>query len=84
MRPWYGSSISTSSWTTELRRVELAAALALGVGELAQEVFVDAAQDVLGAALRVAQADGADEVDQLAQPLLVQRRAGRSPWAARP
>ena len=55
-----------------LRRVELAAALALGVGEAAQEVLVDAAQDVLAAALLVAQTDGADEVDELAQPLLVQ------------
>jgi hypothetical protein len=33
------------------RRIELAALLALGGGELAQEVLVDAAQDVLGRAL---------------------------------
>ena len=32
-----------------LRRVELAAPLAFGTGEFAQEVFVHAAQDVLGA-----------------------------------
>ena len=36
-------------------RVELAALLALGAGELAEEVLVDAAEDVLGAARLVAQ-----------------------------
>ena len=65
-------------------RVELAALLALGAGELGEEVLVDAAEDVLGAVLRVAQADVADQVDQFAQALLVERRAGRSPWAGRP
>ena len=57
-------------------RVELAALLALLAGELAEKVLVDPAQDVLGAVLFVAEADGADQVDQLAQPLLVERRAG--------
>ena len=65
-------------------RVELAALLALGAGELGEEIFVDAAQDVLGAVLLAAQADGADQVDQFAEALLVERRAGRSPWAERP
>ena len=36
------------------RGVELAAVLALGAGELGEEVFVDAAEDVLGAVLAVA------------------------------
>ena len=49
------------------RRVELAALLAFGAGELAEEVLVDAAEDVLGAVLLAAEADGADEVDQLAE-----------------
>src|SRR5665648_301776 len=53
------------------RRVELAAALALGAGEAAEEVLVDAAQQVLAAALRVAHGDGADEVDELTELLLV-------------
>jgi len=57
------------------RRVELAAALALGAGEAAEEVLVDAPEDVLGAALGVAHRDGADEVDELAQLRLVDVRA---------
>ena len=57
-------------------RVELAALLALGAGELGEEVFVDPAQDVLGAVLLAAQADGGDQVDQFAQAVLVERRPG--------
>ena len=60
------------------RRVELAALLALGAGELREEVFVDPAEHVLGAA-RLGVADSAnvaDEVDELAEPLLVE--AGRA------
>ena len=58
------------------RGVELAAALALRAGEAPQEVLVGAAQDVLLLALRVAQADGADQVEQLAQAGLVQVGTG--------
>src|SRR5665647_1973520 len=58
------------------RRVELATALALGAGEAAEEVLVDAAQQVLAAALRVAHGDGADEVDELTELLLVDDGAG--------
>ena len=54
--------------------VELPAAFALG--EAAEEVFVDAAQRVLGAVLGIAQADGAHKVDQLTKGLLVQGGAG--------
>jgi hypothetical protein len=56
------------------RRVELAALLALGARELRQEVLVHAAKDVLGARLLVADPDVADEVDELPEPRLVQRR----------
>ena len=56
--------------------VELAALLALGARELRQEVLVDAAEHVLGAGVFVAQHDVADHVDELAEPLLVQRRPG--------
>lgn len=56
--------------------VELAAVLALGAGELGEEVLVDPAQNVLGAVFGVAEADGADQVDELAQTLLVERRPG--------
>src|SRR5450759_5136183 len=57
------------------RRVELAAALALGAGEAPEEVLVDAAEQVLAAALRVAHGDGADEVDELTGLLLGDGRA---------
>jgi hypothetical protein len=57
------------------RGIELAALLALGAGELRQEIFVDAAEDVAGAVGRAAEADVADEVDQLAEPLLVEAGA---------
>ena len=57
-------------------RVELAAFLAFGAGELGQEVFVDPAQDVFGAVLFVAQADVADQVDELAEALLIEARVG--------
>jgi hypothetical protein len=46
MRPWNGSIISVSSLTMLLGGVELAALLAFGTGELAEEVFVDAAEGV--------------------------------------
>ena len=53
-------------------RVELAAALALGAGELLQEVLVDLAEHVAGLLLAVAgEAGVADQVDQLAQAALV-------------
>ena len=56
-----------------VRGVELAAVLALGAGELGEEVFVDAAEDVLGAVLPSSpSADGADEVDEFAEPVLVE------------
>ncbi len=58
------------------RGVELATILALGAGELGKEVFVHATQDVLGAVFAVAQADGADEVDEFAQAVLVEAGAG--------
>ena len=58
------------------RRVELAALLALGAGELREEVLVDAAEHVLGAALSVADPDVADEIDELAEPQLVEGGAG--------
>ena len=43
-------------------RVELAALLALGAGELGEEIWIDAAQDVLGAIRFVTQTDVADQV----------------------
>ena len=57
-------------------RVELAALLALGAGELGKEIFIDATQDVPGAVFLVAQADVADQINELAEPLLVEARVG--------
>ena len=62
------------------RRIELAALLALGAGELRQEIFVDTAKDVAGAIGRAAEPDIADEVDKLAEALLVEARAGVVLW----
>ena len=55
--------------------VKLAALLPLGAGELAEEVFVDAAEDVFGARLFAAEADVADVVDEPAEAALVKRGA---------
>ena len=58
------------------RGVELASLLALGAGELGQEVLVDPADHVLRAGVLVAHLDVADHVDELAEPLLVEGRTG--------
>jgi hypothetical protein len=57
-------------------RVELAAALALGAGEAREEVLVHAAERVARAVGRAAERDVADQVDDLAQALLVETRPG--------
>ena len=49
------------------RRVELAALLAFGAGELAEEVFIDLAEHVARLAGVVAEADGGHQIDQLAE-----------------
>ncbi len=54
----------------------MAAVLSLRAGELGEEVFIYAAEDVLGAAFPVTEPDSADEVDQLAKAMLVQRGPG--------
>ena len=59
-----------------LRGVELATELALRRSEAPKEILVHPAQDILGARFRVAEADGADEVNQFAEPGLVERRPG--------
>ena len=53
-------------------RIELSALLALGAGELSQKVLVDPTQNVFGTVCRTAQADVANEVDELAEPLLIE------------
>ena len=58
------------------RRIELAALLALGAGELREEVFIDAPEHVLGAVRRTAKGDVADQIDELAESLLVEAGAG--------
>src|SRR5690242_13927167 len=48
------------------RRVEFAAALALGAGELAEKIFIDAPEHVAALPLVRFEADAGNEVDQLA------------------
>ena len=55
--------------------VELAAALAFGAGEHAEEIFVHPPQHIARLAGIVAEADGGDEIDQLAQLAIGQRCA---------
>ncbi len=50
-----------------LGREVLAALFALGEGELAEEVFVDVAEDVLGVQVGVLEGDRGDQVDQAAE-----------------
>src|SRR3989338_9606332 len=57
-------------------RVELAALLALGTRELREKVLIDATENVLGTVGRTPEADIADEVDELAESLLVEPRPG--------
>jgi len=57
-------------------RVELAALLPLRARELGEEVLVHPAENVLRPVLLIAEADGPDEVDELAKALLVEGRAG--------
>ena len=63
MRPFVGFEHFDQAAHHATWRVELAAVLALGAGELGEEVFVNAAEDVLRAVGGVAEADGADEVN---------------------
>ena len=56
--------------------VELAALLPLGAGEAGEEVLVHPPQHVARPRLRVADRHVADDVDQAAEPVGVQRRAG--------
>ncbi len=58
------------------RGEELTTLLALGAGELRQEVLVHAAEHVFGAGGLVANLDVADQVDQLPKARLVERGAG--------
>src|SRR4051812_41664836 len=60
---------------------ELAAVLPLGTGEAREEVLVDAAEEIDGAVGLLALAgggelDSGDDVDELAEPLLVEAGAG--------
>ena len=52
--------------------VELAAVLALGARKLGEEVLEDAPEEVLGPAGGICELDGADEVDELAEAVLVE------------
>ena len=56
------------------RRVELAATLALGGGELGQEILVDPSERVLVLLLLRPETDAAEDVDELAEAVLVEVR----------
>ena len=56
------------------RGVELTAFLSFGAGELRQKILIDAAQNVLRAALGIAYKNVADKVDKLAQAQFVKSR----------
>ncbi|MNG26883.1 hypothetical protein D3C84_1119280 [compost metagenome] len=49
------------------RGVELPAALAFGAGKLAEEVFIDLAEEVTGLVGVATEADGRDQIDQLTE-----------------
>ncbi len=59
-----------------LRGVELAAFLAFGAGELAEEILVNPAQNVFGTACLIAHADSADKIDEFSQTVFVECRSG--------
>ena len=59
-----------------LRGVELAAALAFRAGELAEKVFIDAPEHVLGLRRRFVEADVADDVHESAEPDFVEAGPG--------
>ena len=56
--------------------VGFAAALAIGSGELAQEIRVHAPQDVLGRVAFLVQRNAGNEVDELPEHHLVERGSG--------
>src|SRR5258708_4950428 len=58
------------------RRIELAALFALGAGELRQEIFVYPTESIARAVGGAAEPDVADQIDQLAEALLVETGAG--------
>ncbi len=59
-----------------LRRVELPSPFPFGAGELAEEVFVNAAEDVFAAGFGIPQADFGEEVDEFAEALFIEGGSG--------
>jgi hypothetical protein len=72
MRPFVGSKHLDEEAHDAGRGVELAAVLALGAGELGEEVFEDAAEEVLRPAGDIGELDGADEIDEFAEAVFVE------------
>ena len=64
-------------------RIELPAALALGDGELAEEIFIDSPKHVLPAML-IPERQIGEELDHLAKPGLVDFRSRVSSWSGHP
>ena len=65
-----GAAIRNSTFALRI------AYLAFGAGEFAEKIFIDAPEDVIAVALRVTEADGGAEVNDAAEALLVEARAG--------
>jgi hypothetical protein len=55
--------------------VKLAALLAFGAGKLGEEIFIDAAEHVLGFLFFASQSNPADQIDQFAQAGFIEGRA---------
>jgi len=76
----YTAFIRSQHFNEELNhatgRVELTALFPLGAGELRKEVLVDTAENIFGAVCLIAQADVANQVDELAEALLIEARVG--------
>jgi len=76
MRPPWDSTNFNQQPHDMARRVKLAALLALGASELAQKIFIHATENVLGTAFAVAKSNRADEINEFAEPVFVERGAG--------
>ena len=58
------------------RRIELPILFFFGAGKLGEKILIDAAEDILGAVLLITKADVADEINKLAEALLIKARMG--------
>src|ERR1700735_5331885 len=67
----FDEELDDTSWG-----VELAALFTFRTGELSEEILVDAPEDVFGPALLVTKSNFPEQIDEFAQSVLIERRAG--------